>query len=51
MGWRLLAATGMRRGAAPALRWRDVDLDAGRLAVRSLGVVRAEGAGGRLVEG
>ena len=39
MGWRLLAATGMRRGEALALRWRDVDLDAGRLAVRrSVGV-------------
>ncbi len=52
MGWRLLAATGMRRGEARALRWRDVDLDAGRLAVRrSVGVVKTEGAGERLVEG
>ena len=34
MGWRLLAATGMRRGEALALRWRDVDLEAGRLQVR-----------------
>ena len=43
MGWRLLAATGMRRGEALALRWRDVDLDAGRLQVRrSLGVVKAK---------
>ena len=51
-GWRLLAATGMRRGEALALRWRDVDLDAGRLAVRrSAGVVKAKGAGERLVEG
>src|SRR3954471_12326440 len=41
MGWRLLAATGMRRGEVLALRWRDIDLDAGRLAVRrSLGVVK-----------
>ncbi len=32
-------------------RWRD-DLDAGRLAVRrSVGVVKAKGAGERLVEG
>jgi integrase len=52
MGWRLLAATGMRRGEALALRWRDVDLDAGRLAVRrSVGVVKAKGAGEQLVEG
>jgi integrase len=52
MGWRLLAATGMRRGEALALRWRDVDLDAGRLAVRrSIGVVKDKGAGERLVEG
>jgi integrase len=52
MGWRLLAATGMRRGEALALRWRDVDLDAGRLAVRrSVGVVKTKGAGERLVEG
>ena len=26
-GWRLLAYTGIRRGAALALRWRDVDLE------------------------
>ncbi|MGY1640669.1 hypothetical protein ACI782_05980 [Geodermatophilus sp. SYSU D00703] len=41
MGWRLLAATRMRRGEALALRWRAVDLDAARLAVRrSVGVVK-----------
>ncbi|RBY97512.1 hypothetical protein DQ237_00720 [Blastococcus sp. TF02-8] len=52
MGWRLLAATGMRRGEALALRWRDVDLDAGRLAVRrSVGVVKVKSAGEQLVEG
>jgi integrase len=52
MGWRLLAATGMRRGEALALRWRDIDLDAGRLAVRrSVGVVKAKGAGAQLIEG
>jgi integrase len=52
MGWRLLAATGMRRGEALALRWRDVDLAAGRLQVRrSVGTVRDKGAGQRLVEG
>jgi integrase len=52
MGWRLLAATGMRRGEALALRWRDVDLEAGRLAVRrSVGVVKKKGVGEELVEG
>jgi len=52
MGWRLLAFTGMRRGEALALRWRDVDLDAGRLQVRrSVGVVKTKGAGEQLVEG
>jgi integrase len=52
MGWRLLAATGMRRGEALALRWRDVDLDAGRLQVRrSLGTVKTKGAGEQFVEG
>src|SRR4051812_19148488 len=47
IGWRLLAYTGMRRGEALALRWRDVDLDAGRIAVRrTLGVVKTKGQGG-----
>jgi integrase len=32
--WRLFLATGMRRGEVAGLRWIDVDLDAGRLAVR-----------------
>jgi integrase len=32
--WKLLLTTGMRRGEALGLRWDDVDLDAGRLAVR-----------------
>src|SRR5207245_2063569 len=32
--WHLLATTGMRRGEALGLRWSDVDLDAGRAAVR-----------------
>ena len=32
--WTLLAMTGMRRGEALALRWRDVDLDAATVSVR-----------------
>ncbi|HZJ28141.1 MAG TPA: site-specific integrase, partial [Acidimicrobiia bacterium] len=32
--WRLFLATGMRRGEVAGLRWIDVDLDAGRVAVR-----------------
>jgi integrase len=52
MAWRLLAFTGMRRGEALALRWRDADLDAGRVAVRpSVGVVKDKGRGEQLVEG
>jgi integrase len=37
--WRLLATTGMRRGEVLGLRWSDVDLDAGTIAVRSALVV------------
>lgn len=32
--WRLAATTGMRRGELVGLRWTDVDLEAGSLAVR-----------------
>jgi integrase len=32
--WFVLATTGMRRGEALGLRWRDVDVDAGQIAVR-----------------
>jgi integrase len=32
--WHLAAMTGMRRGEVLGLRWKDVDLEAGRLAVR-----------------
>ena len=50
MAWRLLAATGMRRGEALALRWRDVDLDAARVAVRRIvGVVKDKAPTGRRV--
>ncbi len=31
--WRLAATTGLRRGEVLGLRWRDVDLEAGRLAI------------------
>jgi integrase len=49
--WHTLATTGMRRGEALALRWRDTDLDAGTLAVRrSAGMVRVKGEGAEMVE-
>ncbi len=32
--WRLFLSTGMRRGEVAGLRWIDVDLEAGRVAVR-----------------
>lgn len=49
---RTLAFTGMRRGEALALRWRDLDLTNARLAVRrSVGVVKKKGEGERVVEG
>jgi integrase len=42
--WLLLAMTGMRRGEALALRWRDVDFDAGTASVRrSAARVRVDG--------
>ena len=42
--WHVLAYTGMRRGEALALRWRDVDLDAATVSVRrSAGMVRIAG--------
>jgi integrase len=50
--WTLLAMTGMRRGEALALRWRDVDLDAATVSVRrSAGVVRVKGEGAEIAEG
>lgn len=32
--WLLIATTGLRRGELLGLRWQDVDLDAGRIAIR-----------------
>lgn len=50
--WHFLAHTGCRRGEALALRWRDVDLDAGKVRVRrSAGMVREFGEGAGVVEG
>jgi len=50
--WRALAFTGMRRGEALALRWRDLDVEASRVSVRrSVGLIRTKGEGAQLVEG
>jgi integrase len=50
--WTVLAMTGMRRGECLALRWRDVDLEAGTLSVRrSAGMVRNAGEGAEIHEG
>jgi integrase len=50
--WATLAATGMRRGEALALRWRDISLDAGTVSIRrSAGVVRNAGEASVMVEG
>jgi integrase len=50
--WYVLALTGMRRGELLALRWRDIDLDAGRISIRrSAGMVRVAGEGGQVTEG
>lgn len=52
IAWLLLAMTGMRRGEALALRWRDIDFDAATLSVRrSVTVVKTKGAGETLVVG
>jgi integrase len=50
--WHILAYTGMRRGEALGLRWRDVDLKAGTVTVRrSVGIVRNAGEGAETIEG
>jgi integrase len=50
--WHVLAFTGMRRGEALALRWRDIDLDAATVRVRrSAGMVRVAGESAAVVEG
>jgi integrase len=50
--WLLLAMTGMRRGEALAVRWGDVDFDAGTLAVRRSAVlIKAKGEGEHLQVG
>jgi integrase len=44
VAWHVLAYTGMRRGELLALRWRDIDLERGIIAVRrSAGIVRLKG--------
>jgi integrase len=50
--WLVLSMTGMRRGEALALRWGDIDFEAGTVSVRrSVTVVKTKGAGEELVTG
>jgi integrase len=50
--WHVLAMTGMRRGELLALRWRDIDLDAGTIAIRrSVGVIKTRGQPEQVREG
>lgn len=50
--WYTLAYTGMRRGELLALRWRDIDLDAGTITIRrSVGVVKHKGQPEQITEG
>jgi integrase len=50
--WYTLATTGMRRGELLGLRWKDIELDKGTLAVRrSATLVRTKGEGFDIKEG
>jgi integrase len=50
--WYVLATTGMRRGELLGLRWRDLDLDKGRITIRRSAVpVRVHGERGTITEG
>ena len=50
--WYVLAMTGMRRGELLALRWRDIDLDAGTITIRrSVGVIKTKGQPEQIREG
>jgi integrase len=50
--WHVLAFTGMRRGEALALRWRDLGLDAATVRIRrSAGMIRNAGESAGVVEG
>lgn len=52
VAWHVLATTGMRRGELLALRWRNVDLEAGSVSIRrSVGVVHNKGERERIEEG
>jgi integrase len=52
VAWYVLAMTGMRRGELLALRWRDIDLDAGTISIRrSVGVIKTRGQPEQIMEG
>jgi integrase len=49
--WYLLSMSGMRRGEALSLRWRDIDLERAAVSVRrNAGMVRYAGEGAEMVE-
>lgn len=49
--WHSLAYTGMRRGEALSLRWRDIDPDAATVRIRrSAGIVRIAGERAEMIE-